>query len=63
MVYLEGSRGPTYKHETYQSAATEAKRLAKIFERKAYVLATVKSFELVEFHEEELTPDMNELPF
>lgn len=63
MVYLEYGRGSTYKHDTYASAAEEAKRLSKEFGRKAYVLATVKSYEIVEFKEEDLIPDMDELPF
>lgn len=63
MVYLENGRGSTYKHDTFASAAAEAKRLSKEFGRKAYVLATVKSYEIVEFKEEDLTPGMDELPF
>ena len=66
MVYLEGGRGPEYRHETYVSAATEAKRLARKFGRKAYVLTTVRSYQTMEFHEEDLMPSMeeiDELPF
>lgn len=66
MVYLKGSRGPEYRHETYASVATEAKRLARKFERKAYVLTTVRSYQTLEFHEEDLMPSMDEideLPF
>lgn len=63
MVYLEHGRGSTYKHETFESAEAEAKRLSREYGRKAYVLATVKSYEKIEFHTEDLMPDMDELPF
>ena len=35
MVYLEEGRTPVYKHESYESALKEARRLAKELERKA----------------------------
>lgn len=66
MVYLEHSRGSAYKHDTFASAVTEAKRLSKEFGRKAYVLTTVRSYQTVEFDEEDLMPSMdeiNDLPF
>lgn len=62
MVYLEGSGAPTYKHITFESAETEAKRLAKAHRSKAYVLCSVKSFEVNEFSVVDLRPSF-ELPF
>lgn len=63
MVYLENERGSTYKHMTFESAQTEAKRLSKEHNRKAYVLATVKSYEIMEFQVEDMMPNIDELPF
>lgn len=63
MVYLENERGSTYKHPTFQSAEIEAKRLSKEHNRKAYVLTTVKSYEIMEFKVEDMMPELNELPF
>lgn len=62
MVYLENERTPTYKHTTLQSAEVEAKRLSKTYGKKAYVLCTIKSFEIVEFKVEDLRPS-EDLPF
>lgn len=63
MVYLENGRGPSYKHDSFESAEAEAQRLSREYGRKAYVLTTVKSYERVEFHTEDLMPEINELPF
>lgn len=63
MVFLEGERTPTYKHETIESAETEAKRLAKLYGKKAFVLCSLKSFEVNEFTVEDCRPDMYDLPF
>lgn len=63
MVYLAGGRGPTYKHETFESAEAEARRLSREHLCKAYVLVTVKSYEKIEFYTEDLMPRMDELPF
>lgn len=57
MVFVEGGNTPTYKHKSQESAETEAKRLARAFKKKAFVLTTVKSFEIIEFTEEECLPD------
>lgn len=57
MVYVEGESTPTYKHISLKSAEIEAKRLAKQLHKKAYVLASVKSFEIIEFKEESCVPD------
>ena len=47
MVYLENERTPTYKHPNIESAKTEAKRLARTYGKKAYILVSIKSIELI----------------
>ena len=49
MVYVEGEHIPAYKHSDLTSAETEAKRLAKSLNRKAYVFLFIKSFEVNKF--------------
>ena len=51
MVYVEGEHTPAYKHSDLTSAETEAKRLAESLNRKAYVLCSIKSFEVNKFIE------------
>lgn len=64
MVYVEGQRAPEYKHRSLKEAEAEAKRLAKLTERRAFVLATVKSFEVLLFDEQDCRPnDLEDLPF
>ncbi|MDP3443095.1 MAG: hypothetical protein Q8T08_09585, partial [Ignavibacteria bacterium] len=63
MVYLENERTPTYKHSTLESAETEAKRLSKLNRKKAFVLCSLKSFEIIEFTVEDCRPDVDDLPF
>lgn len=65
MVYLEGERTPTFKHESVERATTEAERLARVHKKKAYVLCTIKSVELNEFKTEDLRPRKkdDDLPF
>lgn len=41
MVYVEGQSSPTYKHGTMESATEEADRLAKVMNKKSFVLAAV----------------------
>jgi len=62
MVFLENESTPTYKHDTIESAETEAKRLSKLHKKKAYVLFTLKSFELSEFTIQDFVLDEG-LPF
>lgn len=62
MVYLQDERTPTYRHATLDGAEQEAKRLSKLYGKKAFVLCSLKSFEIVEFKETDCRPDM-ELPF
>ena len=63
MVFLEGERTPTYKHENIESAETEAKRLSSLFKKKAYVLCTIKSVEENHYVIEDCRPDNSDLPF
>ena len=63
MVYLENERTPTYRHANLAGAETEAKRLAKEFNKKAYVLCSLKSFEINEFTEKDCRPNIDDLPF
>ncbi|MCO5268505.1 MAG: hypothetical protein M9897_06390 [Brumimicrobium sp.] len=66
MVFLEGERTPAYKHPNLASAELEAQRLAKIHMKKAYVLCSIKSFELQMFKTEDCRPDsydIDGLPF
>jgi hypothetical protein len=63
MVYLENERTPAYKHSNLESAETEAKRLAKTYGKKAFVLCSLKSFEIIEFKVEDCRPENCDLPF
>ena len=54
MVYLEWQHTPAHKHNTLYEAENEAKRLTKIHNKKSYVLEAKKSFNLIEFIEEDL---------
>ena len=64
MVFLEGGSPPSFKHQTLLSAETEAKRLSKQLGKKAFVLCSLKSFEVVEFSVEDCRPDsLDALPF
>lgn len=44
MVYVEGEHIPAYKHSDLTRAETEAKRLAKSLNRKAYVFLFYQIF-------------------
>lgn len=63
MVYLENERSPAFKHKNLESAETEAKRLSKMYGKKAFVLCSLKSFEIVEFKMEDCRPSIEDLPF
>ena len=64
MVFMEGGSAPTYKHPTMEVAEIEAKRLAKIHDKKTYVLCTLKSFEVQWYKVDDCRPQsFNELPF
>jgi hypothetical protein len=63
MVFLENERTPAFKHSEQISAETEAMRLAKLHNKKAYVLATIKSFEPIgQFKITDCRPN-DDLPF
>ena len=64
MIYVEGESSPTYKHTTYSSAITEAKRLTEQLNKPAFILTAVCKVEKVKFNITELKP-INEdtLPF
>lgn len=63
MVYVQGGNTPSHRHATLQGAEEEAKRLSRTLKKKAFVLCTLKSFELVEFKEEDCRPVETDLPF
>ncbi|WP_259295885.1 hypothetical protein [Bacteroides xylanisolvens] len=64
MVYVEGEHTPAYKHSDLTSAETEAKRLAESLNRKAYVLCSIKSFEVNKFMVRDCRPTLgDDLPF
>lgn len=62
MVYADGGDRPTFKHQSLASAESEARRLAEKLGVKTYVLASIKSIELIKFHVEDCRPEMD-LPF
>ena len=63
MVYVEGGRGPAYKHWDFGQAEKEAQRLAKETGQMTYVLVTARSYELDMFKTEDLMPKEDNLPF
>ena len=63
MVFVEGCATPTYKHENLESAENEAKRLATLLKKKAYVLCTIKSIEDTQNKIEDCRPNGSDLPF
>lgn len=63
MVFLEGERTPTVRYSDISLAENEAKRLAKVYSKKAYVLCSLKSFEINEFTVKDCRPDIDDLPF
>jgi hypothetical protein len=63
MVFVEGCATPAYKHENLESAEDEAKRLATLLKKKAYVLCTIKSVEDTQYKIEDCRPNRSDLPF
>lgn len=57
MVFVEGCATPTYKHENLESAENEAKRLATLLKKKAYVLCNTQ------YKIEDCRPNGSDLPF
>ena len=63
MVFVEGCATPACKHEILDSAEKEAKRLATLLKKKAYVLCTIKSVEDTQYKIEDCRPSGSDLPF
>jgi len=63
MVYVDGNNAPVVRYSVMSLAETEAKRLAKLTGKKAFVLASIKSIEVNEFKIEDCRPDGDDLPF
>lgn len=63
MVFVEGENTSACKHKSIESAENEAKRLAETLNKKAYVLCSVKSFEVSKFIVKDCRPMIDELPF
>ena len=61
MVYVQGANTPSREHATLEDAEKEAKRLAELTGKKAFVLGTIKSFEVNKFVEKNCS--VGELPF
>lgn len=64
MVFVDGGSAPTFKHQSYASADTEAKRLTRLTSRKSYVLCSIIAFEPPkEFLITDCRPENDGLPF
>jgi hypothetical protein len=63
MVFVEGGRMPAFKHSSLEAAEKEAKRLAESVSKKAWVMATIKSFETVKWDVKDCRPFGEDLPF
>lgn len=62
MVFMECGSNPTVTYASIIGAENEAKRLAKLTGKKAFVLCSVKSIEVNEFKIEDYRPN-DDLPF
>lgn len=62
MVFVEGCATPACKHDSLDSAEKEAKRLATLLKKKAYVLCTIKSVEDTQYKIEDCRPGESDLP-
>jgi hypothetical protein len=49
MVFVEEGNAPTFKHDEYDGALRESKRLAETLNKKTYVLEAITSVELTKF--------------
>lgn len=64
MVFVEGEHTPTFKHQTPETAETEAKRLTEKTGKESFVLVSLKSFRLPDkFVTTELSIEGDDLPF
>jgi hypothetical protein len=60
MVYVEESDGTHYRHDTPDSAETEAKRLTRLNpDKNVYVLGAVRCFKLADVEDVEFEIDEN----
>ena len=64
MVWNEGNRAPTYKHESFEAARAEAERLCRIASGNFYVLQAVSVSRKVDVETEALNrPLDDQIPF
>lgn len=63
MVYVQEENTPTFRHATIEGAEAEAKRLAELSGKKAYVLCSIKSVELSKFAITDMRPQIEYFPF
>ena len=62
MLYAEHCDTPTFKHTTYESALTEAKRITVTLKVPVYILEARQRVSKVEYTITDLTKE-DELPF
>ena len=63
IVFVDRWASSTYNHENLDCAVNEAKRLATLLKKKAYVLCTIKSIEDTQYKIEDCRPNGSDLPF
>lgn len=63
MVFVEGERTPAVRYSVPILAENEAKRLSKLTGKKAFVLCSLKSFEIKDFEIKDCRPKIDDLPF
>lgn len=65
MVYAEGKNSPIYKHESYESAHKEARRLSEFLGVQCYVLIAISSHKCVKYEEQrfDVPCEVLDLPF
>lgn len=59
MIYVEGGHAPNFVHDLMANAMIEAKRLAKLTNKKVYILEAIQSVQFREFD----IQNMKILPF
>lgn len=64
MVWSPQGRAPTYRHDTWESAVNEARRLARTVPgNEFYVLHSVRGFVMPIPDPQEISIDVSDLPF
>lgn len=64
MVFVEGQRSPAVTYTEIENAEREAKRLTELTGKKAFVLCSIKSFEMAERYKvNDCRPEGDDLPF